>query len=108
MQRPRQREIARSTDEHGPAPPGSRRRWGEGRRDRLPDLAAELVRLKGDVIFAAASAAAVAAQNATRTRRGATYVDEILKGGKPGDLPLEQPKLTITASVLGRADQVSE
>ncbi len=42
-------------------------RWAEGRLDRLPDLAAELVRLKVDVIFAPATAATVAAQNATRT-----------------------------------------
>ena len=42
-------------------------RWAEGRYDRLPDLAAELVRLKVDVIFAPGTAGTVAAQNATRT-----------------------------------------
>ena len=42
-------------------------RWSEGRRDRLPELAAELVRLKVDVIFAPSTAATVAAHNATRT-----------------------------------------
>jgi putative ABC transport system substrate-binding protein len=42
-------------------------RWAEGRSDRLPDLAAELVRLKVDVIFAPNTSGAVAAKNATGT-----------------------------------------
>src|SRR5262249_16760079 len=42
-------------------------RWAEGRFDRLPALATELVRLKVDVIVAAPTASAVAAKNATGT-----------------------------------------
>jgi len=42
-------------------------RWAEGRSERLPTLAAELVRLKVDVIFASSTSAAVAARDATRT-----------------------------------------
>jgi putative ABC transport system substrate-binding protein len=42
-------------------------RWAEGRLDRLPDLAAELVRLKVDVLFTPATTATAAAQNATTT-----------------------------------------
>jgi putative ABC transport system substrate-binding protein len=42
-------------------------RFAEGQLDRLPDLAAELVRLKVDVILAASTPPAVASRNATRT-----------------------------------------
>ena len=42
-------------------------RWAEGRIERLPDLAAELVRLRVDVLFAPAHTMAVAAHGATKT-----------------------------------------
>jgi putative ABC transport system substrate-binding protein len=42
-------------------------RWAEGNVERLPELAAELVRLKMDVIVAPAGSAALAAKKATTT-----------------------------------------
>ena len=42
-------------------------RYGEGKRDRFPELAAELVRLKVDIIVAAVGATIRAAKNATKT-----------------------------------------
>jgi ABC-type uncharacterized transport system substrate-binding protein len=42
-------------------------RWAEGRSERLPELVAELVRLKVDVLVVATTPGALAAKNATRT-----------------------------------------
>jgi putative ABC transport system substrate-binding protein len=42
-------------------------RWAEGRYDRLPALAADLVRHKVDLMLAAGDAAAVTAKDATST-----------------------------------------
>ncbi len=42
-------------------------RYAEGRTDRLPDLAADLVRLKVDIIIASVTTDALAAKKATRT-----------------------------------------
>ena len=66
---------------------------------------------------------AYAADDTDLFRRAATYVDKILKGAKPDDLPVEQAtkfdlivnvkaakalRLTISSSVLSRADEVLE
>jgi putative ABC transport system substrate-binding protein len=97
---------------------GQRRRIAElAIKDRLPTMSA-------DTGFAEAGGLMNYGPSVPdSSRRAATYVDKILKGAKPGDLPIEQPTkyglvinlktakalgLTIPQSLLIRADEVVE
>jgi len=93
-------------------------------RDQLASLALKhrLPSMYGPREYAdAGGLMAYGQSNAERWRRAATYVDKILKGAKPGDLPVEQPTkfelvinlktakalgLTLPPSLLRRADEV--
>ena len=97
-----------------------------GQRGRIADLAAKS---RLPAMYArreyvdAGGLMAYGASPRDNFHRTATYVDKILKGAEPADLPIEQPKkfelvinlktakalgLTIPPSVLLRADQVIE
>jgi len=95
-------------------------------RTRIADLAARhrLPSVYGLMDFAEAGGLMFYGANDTeRFRRAAIFVDKILKGAKPADMPVEQPTkfalvinlktakalgLTIPQSVLARADQIIE
>jgi len=84
-------------------------------KNRLPSM------FEGNQPVEAGGLMSYAANDLDMYRRAATYVDKILKGSKPADLPIEQPMtfefvinlrtakqigLTIPGSVLYRADRV--
>jgi putative ABC transport system substrate-binding protein len=93
-------------------------------RARLADLAMKthLPTMSGlRELTAAGSLISYGANLPDLARRAATYVDKILKGAKPADLPIEQPTkfelvmnlktvktlgLTMPPSLLLRADQI--
>src|SRR5262245_19624772 len=93
-------------------------------RERIADLAikSRLPAVSGSTRLVQAGALlAYAASRVDTYRRAAAYVDKILRGAKPADLPVEQPTkfelvinlktaktlgLTIPQSLLLRADQI--
>ena len=97
-------------------------------QNRLPDLAAQAelpsiyVGAPRDIVQAGALFSYGPDYPAV-ARRGAHYVDRILKGAKPADLPIEQPSkfllsinlkiaksldIEVPPSLLARADEVIE
>jgi ABC-type uncharacterized transport system substrate-binding protein len=98
--------------------------WTNSHRPRLVNLAANArlptIYSSPDAVFEG-GLMSYAADPVAQNRRAATYVDKILKGAKPADLPVEQPTkfelvinlkaakqidLTIPPNVLARADKV--
>jgi putative ABC transport system substrate-binding protein len=94
--------------------------------NRVPDLAAQagLPSISFDISFAQGGGLiAYGPDFPALARRGAHYVDRILKGAKPAELPIEQPTkylllinlktakllgIEIPATLLARADEVIE
>jgi putative ABC transport system substrate-binding protein len=97
---------------------------GTGHRTQILELAVKSrlpVIYSGRADVEAGGLMSYGVNNTDLDRRAATYVDKILKGRKPADLPVEQPTkfeliinlkaakqigLTIPPSVLARADKV--
>jgi putative tryptophan/tyrosine transport system substrate-binding protein len=95
-------------------------------RSRIPDLAAKHhlpAIYQWRVFVDAGGLMSYGANLADLWRRAATYIDKILRGAQPADLPVEQPStfelvinmktakalgLTISQSLLLRADQLIE
>jgi ABC-type uncharacterized transport system substrate-binding protein len=86
-------------------------RWADVKIELLHQYAEELVALSPDIIIA----------DSTPVRRSAAYVDRILKGANPADLPVQEPikfefiinlktaqsfGLAIPSGVLSIADEV--
>ena len=95
--------------------PNQKRIAGFALKSRLPSVSSS------EEFVDAGGLMSYAADDADNYRRVAIYVDKILKGAKPADLPVEQPtkfelvinlktakqiELTIPQRVLGRADRV--
>jgi ABC-type uncharacterized transport system substrate-binding protein len=95
--------------------PNQKRIAGFALKSRLPSVSSN------EEFLDAGGLISYAADDADSYRRVAIYVDKILKGAKPADLPVEQPTkfelvinlktakqlgLTIPPKVLGRADKV--
>src|SRR5215813_822555 len=99
-------------------------RVASSQRTQIPELAvkSQLPAIYDAIAFVEAGGLMSYGVNVTDLdRRAATYVDKILKGRKPADLPVEQPTkfefiinlkaaqqigLTIPPNVLVRADKV--
>jgi putative tryptophan/tyrosine transport system substrate-binding protein len=78
-------------------------RSADGRDERFPGLAAELVRLKVDLIVTRGTQAALAAKHATGTIPVVDLGDD---GAHPGDVPAGAGEAR--DELLQRADQVNE
>src|SRR6266542_4493528 len=97
--------------------PGRHRTSELARQHRLPTMANRVEEVEAGLLMS------YGPNRAEQFRQAATYVDKILRGTKPADLPVEQPTkfemvinlktakalgITIPQSVLARADKVIE